>query len=346
MKLGIIGTGKIVKEALFAMEESKVIEMTAIFARPHSKDKGEVLAKQYNIPQIYTDYDELLNESGVDCVYIGLVNSAHYEYAKKALAAGVNVIMEKPYTSTAAEAEDLKKTAEENGLYCLEAITTLHCGIYEKTKELLPYIGPLKLIQCNYSQYSSRYKRYLEGEVEPCFDPELSGGALYDINLYNIAFVIGIMGEPESVKYFPVLGHNGVDTSGIAVLSYPDVQAVCTGAKDSDSPSFVLLQGENGWIKINGRTNNQSSLEYEYTDPDKVPEESSSGGVFRETESGEYIAEEVRHRLTRELEDFAGMIDTKDDEAGHTAMRNSVAVMQTLEAARKGAGIVFGVDRE
>ena len=346
MKLGIIGTGKIVREALFATEESPVIELTAIFARPHSRAKGEELAKQYGIPQIYTDYDELLKKSGVECVYIGLVNSAHFEYAKKALDAGVNVIMEKPFTSTAAEAEELKETAQANGLYCLEAITTLHCGIYEKTKEILPYIGPLKLIQCNYSQYSSRYQRYLKGEVEPCFDPELSGGALYDINLYNIAFVISIMGEPEDVKYFPVLGHNGVDTSGIAILTYPGLQAACTGAKDSDSPSFVLIQGENGWIKINGRTNNQTSLEYEYTDPEKVPEESSSGGVFRETQSGEYIAEEVRHRLTREIEDFAKIVDTKDDETGHIAMSNSVAVMRTLDAARKSAGIVFGVDRK
>ena len=37
MKLGIIGTGKIVHEALFAMEEIAEIERTAIFARPKSR---------------------------------------------------------------------------------------------------------------------------------------------------------------------------------------------------------------------------------------------------------------------------------------------------------------------
>ena len=294
---------------------------------------------------MYTDYDELLEKSGVDCVYIGLVNSAHFEYARKALLSGIHVIMEKPYTSTAAEAEELRDIAVEKGLYCFEAITTLHCGVYDKMKEILPYIEPVKTIQCNYSQYSSRYKRYLQGIVEPAFDPELSGGALYDINIYNIAFTISVMGEPEAAKYFPNLGHNGVDTSGLAVLSYPDTQAVCNGSKDADSPSFIILQGENGWIKMNGRTNNHTSLEYEYTDPDKIPEESSSGGVFRETENGEYKEPEKRHRLTREFVDFSQIIDKKDDETAHTMMNNSVAVMRTMEAARKDAGIVFGVDR-
>ena len=74
MKLGIIGTGKIVHEALFAMEEITEIERTAIFARPKSREKGEKLAEQYGIGKVYTDYAELLSDSGVDCVYIGLVN--------------------------------------------------------------------------------------------------------------------------------------------------------------------------------------------------------------------------------------------------------------------------------
>ena len=59
MKLGIIGTGKIVHEALFAMEEIKEIERTAIFARPKSREKGEKLAEQYGIGKVYTDYAEL-----------------------------------------------------------------------------------------------------------------------------------------------------------------------------------------------------------------------------------------------------------------------------------------------
>ena len=65
MKLGIIGTGKIVHEALFAMEEIAEIERTAIFARPHSREKALGLASKYGIAEVYTDYEELLLKSGV-----------------------------------------------------------------------------------------------------------------------------------------------------------------------------------------------------------------------------------------------------------------------------------------
>ena len=63
MKLAFIGTGKIIADALFAIEPIKEIEKTAIFARPHSKEKAEAFAKQYNIAEVYTDYEKLLTET-------------------------------------------------------------------------------------------------------------------------------------------------------------------------------------------------------------------------------------------------------------------------------------------
>jgi len=71
MKLALIGTGKIIEDALFAMEPVKTIERTAVFARPHSRDKAEKLAKQYAIKEVYTDYEELLKKTEADTVYIG-----------------------------------------------------------------------------------------------------------------------------------------------------------------------------------------------------------------------------------------------------------------------------------
>lgn len=96
MKLAILGTGFIVKEgALPALREVPEVEVMAIFARERSRSVAEGLAVQYGIPRVYTDYDELLASQDVEFVYVGLTNSVHYEYAKKALLAGKHVIMEK-----------------------------------------------------------------------------------------------------------------------------------------------------------------------------------------------------------------------------------------------------------
>ena len=79
MKLSILGTGKIVHDALDALKEVPDIELTSVFARPKSRAKAEALAKEWNIPQVWTDYAQLLAEDAADFVYVGLVNTVHYE---------------------------------------------------------------------------------------------------------------------------------------------------------------------------------------------------------------------------------------------------------------------------
>ena len=92
MKLAFIGTGKIIAEALYAVKSIEEIDITAIFARPHSRDKAESFARKYDIPEIFTDYDELLKETKADTVYIGLINSAHYAYAKNAIILSIPAV--------------------------------------------------------------------------------------------------------------------------------------------------------------------------------------------------------------------------------------------------------------
>lgn len=356
MKLAIIGTGKIVHEALYAMQElaqgadpSCKIELVAIFAREHSRATGEELAKQYSIPAVYTDYDRLLDESGADAVYIGLVNSVHYEYAKKALERGKDVILEKPLVSTVKEAGELASLAREKNRYVLEGITVLHSAVFQKMQQWLPKLGTIRLVQANYSQYSSRYDGYLEGKVSPAFDPAASGGALYDINLYNIYWCIGLFGEPASANYFPNRGFNGIDTSGTAVLQYHTQSggftAVCSAAKDSDSDCFVMVQGEKGWMRLNGKPNSATQASLTYLDPEHPePVKSAAGSMDRAVIREEFSAPAMRHRMTQEFKDFAKIIDTRDDKSADRYLSKSVTVIETLEAARKAAGIRFGVD--
>ena len=80
--------------------------------------------------EVYTDYEELLEKTEADTVYIGLINSAHYPYAKQALLAGKNVILEKPFTGFYEETKDLEKIANDKKLFIFEAITVLHNEVF------------------------------------------------------------------------------------------------------------------------------------------------------------------------------------------------------------------------
>ena len=309
MKLGIIGTGKIVEDALFAIEPVSQIELKAIFAREHSRKKAEDFAARYKISDVYTDYDELLEKADVDTVYIGLINSVHYEYAKKALLKDKNVILEKPFAGTYDEAAELINLARSRKLFVFEAITVLHNEVIKKMQEALSKLGTIRMFLANYSQYSSRYDRYISGDVDHSFDPAFLGGALRDINVYNIHYAVTLFGQPKKVQYYPNLGFNGIDTSGTLIMEYDGFSAVCTGAKDSDSPCFVSIQGEKGFMKIDGKPNVAPNLTTVIIDEAGGTVRDAAGAVVRATKTEQFLPPEVNHRMTQEFIDFADIID-------------------------------------
>ncbi len=342
MKLAFIGTGKIVADALHAITPVETIEKTAIFARPHSKAKAEAFAAEYGIPEIYTDYQQLLAETAADTVYIGLINSAHYPYAKEALLHGKNVILEKPFTGFYDEAKELQEIAEREKLFIFEAVTVLHNEVFYEMKKNVEKLGNMRMALCNYSQYSSRYDDYLAGDIAHSFDREYYGGALYDINVYNIHYCVALFGEPNDAIYYPNIGPNGIDTSGTLILVYDGFTAVCTGTKDSDSPGHIIMQGEKGYMEINSKPNIASKLTTIYVDENvKEKVRDAAGAMVRATITETFDAPEVFHRMTQEFTDFARVIDEKDYATAHEFLNESVIVVGVLEKARKNAGIEF-----
>ena len=74
------------------------------------------------------------------------------------------------------EAEKLAALAREKDCLIFEAVTTLYLDCYRKIAQWLPRIGQIKLVQSQFTQYSSRYDAVLRGEKPAIFDPEFAGG--------------------------------------------------------------------------------------------------------------------------------------------------------------------------
>lgn len=319
MKIGIVGNGMIVNMFLQDARSVHDAQFTAICIRPQSFEKGLQIAEQYHIPLIETNYDSFLRNDQIDTVYVGISNTAHYEYTKKALEAGKHVIVEKPFTVTAQEADILAALAKEKHLFLWEAFVIPYLPSYDVVKNAVDRVGKIKLIQCNYSQFSSRYERYLKGEILPAFDPSLAGGALYDLNIYNLHFTIGLLGTPKSAHYYPTLGYNGIDTSGIAVLEYDDFNAVCCAAKDSSSPCFFTIQGEAGTLRGEGSVSTLT----------KVAFQDHSG---RETTLAEFPG---GVRLSYELEEFIRQFNEKDYTSCYRMLDHSVTTAAVVTELKK-----------
>lgn len=317
MKISVVGSGMIATEVMNLLTtEFPQIQIAALFVRSKSEEKGHQLAEKFGIPHVYTNYDEMLAEP-VDFVYVANVNNVHYEYARKALLAGQNVIMEKPFCSTIHQAEELFHIALQKGLYLLEAVSLLYMPNFELVRQALPRIGTVHIVECNYSQYSSRYNRYLNHDVAPAFDPACDGGALRDLNVYNINMVVGLFGAPLSATYFANRGYNGVDTSGTMILRYPNFVASCTAAKDCGAPSFSCIQGERGWIKVEGPNN---------AFPQVI--------ICVDGQIETCQANLHQHRLGHEFESILDIYQRKDYEQVRQRMRITLAVMEVLEQGR------------
>lgn len=316
MKLALLGTGMIVKEVLPVLQEIKGIELKAIMSTPRSIDTACELAKKYAIPQASCDYDEVLSNQDVDTIYVGLPNHLHYDYAKKALEAGKHVICEKPFTLRLAELEDLIAIAEQRGLFLLEAITNQYLENFKIIKKQLPELGDIKIVNCNYSQYSSRYDAFKRGEIAPAFDPEKGGGALRDLNIYNIHFVVGLFGKPKQVQYLANM-ERGVDTSGILVMDYGAFKAVCISAKDCSAEIKSTIQGNQGSLAVLGATN--TLPEISVTPNGQAPEVLNHNGDH--------------HRMHAEFVAFEDILSNQKEDKVKEALGHSLSVMRVFETA-------------
>ena len=323
MNIGIVGTGSIAHT--MAKEFARPTTMPVVAVCSRNADTGIAMAHEFHIPipKVYTEYDEMLADSEVELVYIATPNSLHFEQAKAALLAGKHVLCEKPIVPTVAQLDELLSLAEERHLHLLEAITTIDHPNYGLAKLFAKEIGDIKTVSCTFCQYSSRYDALLSGQVPPVFDPACCGGALMDLNLYNVHFVVGLFGEPMLVSYHPNLYRNGIDTSGILLLEYPDFICQCTGAKDCAAPGSVQLIGDAGRILIEPGSSNCQKLRLVRPGQEDICSEYSESPWFYE------VAE------------IAMILALKDYDACYAALKKTRQVVTVLEAAREDAQLGF-----
>lgn len=324
MRLGIVGAGNIVKWCLEALTMTEKASCEAICVLESDLDLANTYQSKFGIKKIYTNFDQFLLDQDIDFVYLGIPNKLHFSYARKALQSHKNVISEKPFTSNYEEALELTQLAKANKCFLFEAITTIYAPNVLLMKENLASIGDIKLVQSNYSQFSSRYNQYLEGVVHPAFDPKMSGGSLYDINIYNIHLSCFLFGLPDSIEYICNKGFNGIDTSGVAILKYPNFISICTGAKDSASPSQTIIQGVNGYIKLASAPNVATSVELVIQDDKTILNEN-----------------EFDNHMVYEMNAFSDMYLHDDYEECYKKLDHTLSVMRVLTEARKKAGIDF-----
>lgn len=151
--------------------------------------------KEFPNVDVLSDYSTLLSKD-LDLIVIATPNSCHYEQAVKALNAGCNVVIDKPFTPTLSEALKLKEIASRNK----KLVTVFHNrrfdGDFKTIKKLIneKKVGEITYFESNFNRYRPSVNKKNWRETS-----SVAGGIFYDLAPHLIDQAVDIFGKPESV---------------------------------------------------------------------------------------------------------------------------------------------------
>ena len=241
---GILGTGWIAR----AQTADLLIDgrtVSAVGSRTASAARE--FADEFDIPAAHGSYEELVADPTVDAVYVATPHPFHAENARMALEAGKHVLVEKPFTISAVEAQAIVDLAADRGLVVLEAMWTRYLPHMVRIRELIAEgaIGALIALLADHDQLAP------SDPAHRIQDPALGGGALLDLGIYPVSFAWDLFGAPSEVRALSTPTATGVDGSTSILLGFPGGQhAVIHTASSGRGPNRAVIVGTAARIEI------------------------------------------------------------------------------------------------
>lgn len=217
MKIGLIGASDIAfRRFLPALKKCLEIEYSGVASR--SRGKADKF-KEFFGGVIYSSYEELINDNKVDAIYVSLPPALHYEWGKKVLLSGKHLLMEKPFTISFEETEELLEIAKCSNLAVHENYMFLYHSQIKKIKEIIDNgeLGELRLFRMAFG-----FPKRAEGDFR--YDKALGGGALFDCGGYPVRLALELLGENIRATQAKLIQPNNydIDLFGNAVLENND----------------------------------------------------------------------------------------------------------------------------
>jgi D-xylose 1-dehydrogenase (NADP+, D-xylono-1,5-lactone-forming) len=215
MNLGIISTADINRKVIPGAHASKQVDLVAVASRDQSR--AEAYARDWDIERAYGTYEALLDDPGVDAVYISLPNTMHVEWSINSLRAGKHVLCEKPLTRNPDDAKAAFDVADEEQRILMEAFMYRHNPQTKRLSELIDEdaVGEVRLIRSAFS-----YSLYDTDNIRLRTDVE--GGALMDVGCYCVSGSrLARRAEPESVYGSAWFGPTGTDWVFTGLMRFP-----------------------------------------------------------------------------------------------------------------------------
>ena len=211
LRWGVIGPGGIAEVFVGASQKHTTQIFSAVASR--TKGRAEAFAKQFGIPTIHDNYEQLVEDPNLDAIYIASWQVEHFEHAMLALNAGKHVLVEKPITVLPEHAELIFDLAREKGLLAMEAMWTRYLPQSTIIRKLLESgdLGTPELFAASFCVDNRAISRLWQ---------KGGGGIVYDMGIYNIAMAQQLMGNPVKITAIGSIDENRMDKESFALLEY------------------------------------------------------------------------------------------------------------------------------
>lgn len=254
VRWGIAGPGRIA--ATVAAEFAHVPDAELVAVGSRSPERATEFAERFGIPRAFGSYAELF-ASDVDAVYLATPHAQHTALALQAIEAGKALLVEKSFTTSAADTRAIIGAARDKGVFCMEAMWTRFLPAVTWLRELVAS-GRLGEVRAVYGDLLAFR------EFEPSdrlFNPALGGGAVLDLGVYVISFAQQFLGMPEVVHAVGGVYPNGVEGEAGILLGWPDgrysTQAIGFTAP---GPGRQVVAGTKGWVEVKPRFHRAEQL--------------------------------------------------------------------------------------
>jgi predicted dehydrogenase len=166
-------------------------ELSAIVER-HNNDSRE----RYPNSKLFRSVDELVADKEIQLIVVNTPAYLHFEQTKAALLAGKNVVVEKPFTISVKEAEELAELAATKNLLLSIYQNRRYDGDYRAVKKVIDQklLGDLKEVEIRYDRYRPVYggKPHKEGELP-------GAGIIYDLSPHLVDQALQLFGWPQAL---------------------------------------------------------------------------------------------------------------------------------------------------
>lgn len=244
VRWGILGTARIADKIAPAIQATPVASLVAVASR--QADRAAQWAGKYGVACSYGDYQALLDDPGVDAVYIPLPPSLHEEWTLKAFRAGKHVLCEKPLSTSAASAAVMVQASREAGRLLMDGVMWRHHPRAAELKSAItdPALGQLRRIT---SAFTFAAEKFAADDLR--FRRDLGGGALLDLGWYCVGAALWATDALPERVWATANFVNEVDRTLSGVLWFPgQVVASFDCSFDTAMRKWIEIAGSQGSV--------------------------------------------------------------------------------------------------